>query len=139
MPGDYFLADFTSCCMQPADNPEEIEAQRPCVAIRQFLTPLPIGLVVHYVDTARMLRDVEFSVEVDTQCPVRGSYELLYVAKVAMIGGKPERRFVMFRCKLYDAAKLTECLKGHGWTCESLAPYVSTGRTKSMLMLLRKQ
>jgi hypothetical protein len=43
------------------------------------------------------IRDVEFSVELDTHCTVRGSYEIIYVAKASMIGGKPERRFVMFR------------------------------------------
>ena len=137
MPGDYFLADFT-IAHAPADNKEEIERNDPAL-----LAPVP-NVIVNWLGGplrryCKELRDVEFSVEVDTQCPVRGSYELLYVAKVAMIGGKPERRFVMFRCKLYDPAKLTECLKGHGWKCESLTPYVSTGRTKSMLMLLRKQ
>ena len=45
----------------------------------------------------------------------------------------------MFRCKLYDPTKLTESLKGLGWTCEALSPYASNGRNRSMMMLLRKQ
>lgn len=135
--GDYFLADFT-VAHAPADDPEAIRRTDPVLQ-----TPVPASranwlggpLRRHCKDIA----DVEFSVELDTHCTVRGSYEVIYVAKASMICGKPERRFVMFRCKLYDPTKLTECLDGLGWKLEALTPYASNERNKIMLMLLRKQ
>ncbi len=134
--GDYFLVDFTAT-RASADDPEEIRRQEPVLH-----TPVPPAHVSWLGGPLRRyckdLRDVEFSVELDTQCTVRGSYEVIYVAKVAMVCGKPERRFVMFRIKHYDPPKLIECLAGLGWKCESLTPYASNERNKIMLMLLRK-
>lgn len=134
--GDYFLVDFTAT-RASADDPEEIRRQEPVLQ-----TPVPPAHVSWLGGPLRRycrdLRDVEFSVELDTQCTVRGSYEVIYVAKVSMVCGKPERRFVMFRIKHYDPPKLIECLAGLGWKCESLTPYASNERNKIMLMLLRK-
>ena len=64
---------------------------------------------------------------------------MLYVATASMVGGKPERRFVMFRTRLYDPPKLMDCLASLGWHCESLIPYAHNELNKVMLMLLRKQ
>ena len=134
--GDYFLADFT-IAHASSDDPEAIRRTDPVLQ-----TPVPASRANWLGGPLRRhckdIRDVEFSVELDTHCTVRGSYEVIYVAKASMIGGKPERRFVMFRCKLYDPAKLLECLAGLGWKCESLTPYASNDRNKIMLMLLRK-
>lgn len=134
--GDYFLVDFT-VANASVDDPDEIRRmepvlQMPVSAVRTNWLGGPLRR--HCKD----LRDVEFSVELDMQCPVRGSYEIIYVAKVSMVCGKPERRFVMFRIKHYDPPKLIECLAGLGWKCESLTPYASNERNKIMLMLLRK-
>ena len=134
--GDYFLADFT-IAHASSDDPEAIRRIDPVLQ-----TPVPATRANWLGGPLRRhckdIRDVEFSVELDTHCTVRGSYETIYVAKASMIGGKPERRFVVFRCKLYDPAKLLECLAGLGWKCESLTPYASNERNKIMLMLLRK-
>lgn len=137
VPGDYFLADFT-VAHASADSPDEIRQKDPVLR-----TPVPAaranwlgGPLRRY---CKELRDVEFSVELDTQCPIRGSYETLYVATASMIGGMPPRRFVMFRCKLYDPTKLVESLASIGWQCELLTPYAGNDRNKIMLMLLRKQ
>ncbi len=135
--GDYFLADFT-VAHAPADDPEAIKRLDPVLQ-----TPVPAvranwlgGPLRRY---CKELRDVEFSIELDTLCPIRGSYEALYVAKASMICGRPERRFVMFRCKLYDPSRLLECIETLGWKCQLLKPYASNERNKNMLMLLRKE
>ena len=135
--GDYFLADFT-ITNASADDPEEIRRKEPVLH-----TPVPAahanwlgGPLRRY---CKDLRDVEFSVELDTHCTVRGSYEVIYVANASMICGRPDRRFVMFRIKHYDPPKLLECLAGLGWKCEALTPYAGNERNKIMLMLLRKQ
>ncbi len=85
------------------------------------------------------LRDVEFQSNSTCNVSVRGSYEITYVAKVSMVCGKPERRFVMFRIKHYDPPQLVERLAVAGLEAwESLTPYASNERNKIMLMLLRK-
>ena len=135
--GDYFLADFT-VAHASADDPDEIRRKDPVLR-----TPIPAaranwlgGPLRRY---CKEVRDVEVSVELDTHCTVRGSYEMLYVATASMVGGKPERRFVMFRTRLYDPPKLMDCLASLGWQCESLIPYAHNELNKVMLMLLRKQ
>lgn len=137
VPGDYFLADFT-VAHASADNPDEIKQKDPV-----FQSPLPStrqewlsGPLKRY---GKGVMDVEVSVELDTNCTVRGSYEILYVAKATMAEGLPDRRFSVFRCRCYDPDKLTECLERLGWKARMVVPYASNERNKIMLMLLQKQ
>jgi transcriptional regulator with XRE-family HTH domain len=136
-PGDYFLADFT-VAHAPAVNPDEVMQKDPV-----FQSPLPAtrqawlsGPLKRY---GKGMIDVDVSVELDTNCTVRGSYEVLYVAKATMGGGLPDRRFSVFRCRCYDPDKLTECLERLGWKARMVVPYASNERNKIMLMLLQKQ
>lgn len=135
--GDYFLADFT-VAHAASDDPEEIRRKDPVLQ-----SPVPAARANWLGGPLRRhckdVRDVEFSVELDTNCTIRGSYEVLYVAKASMTCGRPEKRFVMGRCKSYEPSKLTECLAELGWKCEALTPYAGNERNKIMLMLLRKQ
>lgn len=135
--GDYFLADFT-VVHAASDNPEEIRRKDPVLQ-----SPVPAARANWLGGPLRRhckdVRDVEFSVELDTNCTIRGSYEVLYVAKASMTCGRPDKRFVMGRCKSYEPSKLTECLADLGWKCEALTPYAGNERNKIMLMLLRKQ
>ena len=135
--GDYFLADFT-VAHASADDPEEIRRNDPVLntsvpAIRANWLGGPLRRY------CKDVRDVEISVELDTNCSVRGSYEILYVATASTIGAKPDRRFVMFRTRLYDPPKLIDCLAGLGWKCETLLPYAHNKLNTVMLMLLRKE
>lgn len=135
--GDYFLADFT-CAHGSADDPDEIRRLDPVLQ-----SPVPAaranwlgGPLRRY---CKEITDIEFSLELDTHSTVRGSYEHLYVARARVAGGKPDRRFVMFRMKMYDPGKFQECLSELGWECELMTPYAANERNKIMLMLLRKR
>lgn len=135
--GDYFLADFT---VAHASSEDEGAIRRNDPVLQGPVPPVRAnwlgGPLRRY---CKDVLDVEFTIELDTHCTVRGSYEHIYVAKTKMAGGKPDRRFAMFRIKMYDPPKFIECLDGLGWKCEALTPYASNERNKIMLMLLRKQ
>ena len=135
-PGDYFLADFSVAPVN-SDDPEVIKQKDPVlgVPISQARVNWLGGPLRRY---CRDLRDIEWSMELDTNCTVRGSYEYLYVAKVASVG-KPSRRFVVFRCKVYEPSTLISCLSDLGWQCEFSAQYAESERSRSVLILLRKQ
>ena len=122
----------------PADKPDEIRSKDPVFqahltnARKSWLS----GPLWRY---GKNIADIEISVELDTNCTVRGSYERLYAAKVIMNDGSPPRRFSMFRCRCHDSDKLIECLDQLGWKAKMVVPYASNERNKIMLMLLQKQ
>lgn len=79
----------------------------------------------------------EFSLGLETQCPIPGSYALDAVAMVRT-RSQPERRFSMFRFKRYDEELLVQSLARHGW--EKLAALsfgASEKATVTMLLVKR--
>lgn len=134
--GDYFIADF-SVAPVLTDDPEEIKRTDPVLnaPISQARANWLGGPLRRY---CKDLQDIEWSMELDTNCTVRGSYEYLYVAKVSVLG-KPSRRFVVFRCKVYEPGALMSCLADLGWHCEFSSQYAESPRSRSVLALLRKQ
>lgn len=89
----------------------------------------------------RGLSDVDFHLELDTRCPVPGSYGLDFIASVKMQNGQPDRRFLMSRTRRYDPQKLAESLAGVGWHPELTVPYGqgADGQPTLALMLFRKK
>ena len=83
--------------------------------------------------------ELELSIDVNTDCTVRGSYELAYIAHVAVSGAPAKRRFAVFRIKRYDAAKLEECLVRCGWQPTERLPYGTSDRNTITLSLLKKR
>ncbi len=57
---------------------------------------------------------IEFHWQLDTHCPVPGSYALHAIATVKA-PERADRQFSMFRITRYDPAKLAECLREIGW------------------------
>ena len=66
--------------------------------------------------------DVSFDVDLNTTCPVPGSYSLEVMAKVKLTG-KREKQFSIFRFKRYDFGQLKKVLKGIGWDLVVEAEY----------------
>jgi hypothetical protein len=134
--GDFFVVDFTNT-FAPADNPDLIRRTDPAylAGVRSNLKTWLAGPLHRYV---RGLSDADFSIEVNTDCPVRGSYELTYVANLTVNGTPAHRRFASFRVKRYDAEQFEECLRRSDWQPIKRLPYGANNRNNTTLSLLRK-
>ena len=135
-PGDFFVADYSNA-YAPPEEPERI---------RELDSPLQTGVApAHQIwlggpiqRYTKGARSVDFSVELNTDCVVRGSYELVSVAHATMEKGSQNRRFVVLRVRRYDPAQLEDCLARTGWAAEMRIPYGANERQNLTLSLLRK-
>lgn len=136
IPGDFFVTDYANT-YAPADEPDRI---------RELDPPLRTGVLPGHktwlsgsiLRHTRGVRAVDISIELNTDCTIRGSYELVFVANVTMEKGTPSRRFVVWRVRRYDPALLEECLARTGWSTEMRIPYGGNERSNLTLALLRK-
>lgn len=138
-PGDWFLCDILIAHAAP-ERPEEIRSTDPALLnkVRPSHAAWLAGPLRRY---CRGIADVEFHLELDTRCPVPGSYGLDFMATVKMQGGLPDRRFLMWKTRRYDPQKLAESLAGVGWQPELTIPYGQGASSKPTLalMLFRKK
>jgi transcriptional regulator with XRE-family HTH domain len=80
---------------------------------------------------------VEFSMRLDTQCPVPGSYAVEAIATVRANQRSP-RQFSMFRFKRYELSALSECMQKLGWEPLLSLPFgVGTEKTACLLLFVR--
>ncbi len=80
---------------------------------------------------------VDFSMRLDTQCPVPGSYAVEAVATVRS-NQRSTRQFSMFRFKRYELARLSECMKRLGWEPLLSLPFgVGTEKSACLLLFVR--
>lgn len=136
VPGDFFVTDYANT-YAPADEPDRIRELDPPLhtgVLPAHKTWLSGSLLRH----TKGVRAVDISIELNTDCTVRGSYELVFVANVTMDKGIPNRRFVVWRVRRYDPALLEECLGRTGWATEMRIPYGANERSNLTLALLRK-
>lgn len=138
--GDLFLADIGTAYASP-DRPDEIRRLDPSVRQSDEVRAPHVtwlgGPIRRY---CKGMLDVRFSLELDTRCPVPGSYGLDFIATVKMSGGKPDRRFLMWRTRRYDPAKLAATLATVGWQPMKILAYGSDEGTQNLaMMLFRKQ
>lgn len=133
---DYFVADYTKA-YAPSDDVGQIRAHDPpCTAgVLETHKKWLGGPIRRYTKGAGA---IDFTVEINTDCIVKGSYELAFVAKVSIEGSDEQRRFVTLRVRRYDPEQLEECLARTGWHTELCLPYGGNERQKLNLMLLRK-
>lgn len=134
--GDFFVADFTNAYAS-SEHPEQIRTQDPhyLSGIRNGYKTWLAGPLHRYVQG---LTDVELSVDLNTDCTVRGSYELTYVAHLTVRGTPAQRRFAIFRIKRYDVEKLEECLSRAGWMPMERLAYGASDRSRITLSLLKR-
>lgn len=138
-PGDWFLCDVLFA-FAPSDQPDEIRRKDPALInpVRETHKAWLGGPLRRY---CRGLADIEYAIELDTNCHVPGSYGLDFIATAKMQGGQPDRRFSMTRWRRYDPKKLAESLSAVGWQPELTVPYApgSDGQPTMALMLFRKR
>jgi len=136
VPGDFFIADYTNAYASP-EQPDKVRARDPSLQtqMRESHRMWLGGPIHRYCKGAR---DIDFTLELSTDCIVRGSYELTYVANVTMEKDAPKRRFVVWRVRRYDPAQLEDCLARAGWATELCSPYGGNDQSKLSLLLLRK-
>lgn len=135
-PGDFFVADYSNA-VAPAEQPEQIRELDPPLQTGVLETHKSWlgGSILRYSKGARA---VDMSIELNTDCIVRGSYELVFVAHALTEKGIPNRRFVVWRVRRYNSEQLEDCLARTGWATEIRSPYGGSERSKLTLTLLRK-
>ena len=135
-PGDFFIADYTNAYAPPEDQ-AKIRALDPAfqASMRESHQRWLGGPIYRYCKGAR---SIDFALEVSTDCIVRGSYELTYVANVNMEKDLPRRRFVVQRVRRYDSALLEDCLTRTGWAPVLRSPYGGNDQSNLTLLMLRK-
>lgn len=134
--GDFFILDFTQALGDP-ERPEEILASDSALnGVRDMHERWITGIFQRY---CREMRGIEINIELNTDCVVRGSYELSYVARVDVGETSPPKRFVVFRIRRYDGALLERSLARTGWAQVKRLNFGANGSNKLQLMLLRKE
>lgn len=111
-PGDLLLLDLQSVSA-PCDDPRAIRRQDKLFSggvPTQYAAWLGGVLWRHCKQVVR----VDFSWDLETHCPVPGSYALAAVATVET-RNRADRRFSLFRFSRYDPARLSHCLSQLGW------------------------
>lgn len=129
--GDFLVLDFQQRKSPSSATEAEIRRSEPALnnpfktATEEWLsTPLRL----HCPD----LVSYQFSLELEMQCPVPGSYMLDAIATVNT-KTQAERRFSMFRFKRYDEELLLRTLTRFGWQCVTS---IAFGADKSAVALL---
>ncbi len=111
-PGDLCLLDFQVILAKP-EQPDEIRRKEPALVggpsdnHKRWLS----GPIRRYAEN---LKSWEIKVELNTMCPVPGSYELVVNAQVER-GNGAQQRYMIFRLRRYDPAGLQKCLASLGW------------------------
>ena len=80
---------------------------------------------------------VDFHWNLDTHCPLPGSYSLDAIATVQLHSGA-ERQFSMFRFRRYAPDKVAECLLGLGWDELAVMPFGSADQPSSLRLFCKR-
>ena len=110
------LAFNVTLASSPADKPLQIQKPRR----RRFK------------DVVR----VDFHWNLETHCPVPGSYALCAVATVQLHAGA-ERQFSMFRFRRYAPDKVAECLHDLGWDEIAVMPFGGANHPSSLRLFCK--
>lgn len=134
--GDFFVVDFNNA-YAPADQPDKIRQADPAfeLGIRGTIQNWLRGPLERYV---KGLRAVNMFVELNTDGPVRGSYEITHIAQLQVDATPAQRRLAIFRVKRYDVAMLEDFLRRSGWEPKARLPYGGNDRGQITLSLLKR-
>lgn len=135
-PGDLLLFDVDYVFTKSSD-PEEIQRKDPA-----FHHPIPeahkrwlSGPISRY---CQGVQDLEFSLRLDCNRPLAGSYGIQCWVKASFLGNET-RRFQMFNFRRYDPQGLIRCLRGFGWESVGVFPFTgSETRPRGLLMFQRQ-
>jgi transcriptional regulator with XRE-family HTH domain len=137
-PGDLFLADIATVSAPP-EEPDEIRRKDPALRAKELRPSHAAWLGGPIRRHCAGATDVKFSLELDTRCPVPGSYGLDFIARVTMSEGMPDRRFLMARTRRYDPHKLADALNAVGWEPMQILTYGPDGTKSLAALLFRKR
>ena len=136
--GDLFLVDILTVAAPP-EQPDEILRLDPALRAKQLRSSHEAWLSGPIRRHCAGATDVKFNLELDTQCPVPGSYGIDVIATVTMSGGKPQRRFLMQRFRRYDPQKLADTLAAVGWEQQAIFLYGADDSKSLAALLFRKR
>lgn len=132
-PGDLLLLDVLTT-HAPASSPDEVRKKDP--ALQGPVRPAHVewlgGPLLRY---ANGVVNVQLQYELETRCPVPGSYCLDTIATVKLADGR-EKQFSIFRFKRYDPQGLIQLLAGLGWESVAQYPYGPNQEKPNMELLL---
>jgi transcriptional regulator with XRE-family HTH domain len=130
-PGDLCLLDFQIAYASP-EKPDEIRRLDP-----PLVHGTPEGHKRWFAGPVRRycqnLKHFEGGVELNVQCPIRGSYELNCFVQVERGNGRSQRYF-LYRVRRYDPTELQRCLEGLGWRQLLMLTYGPNDRAGIMLL-----
>ena len=135
-PGDLLLLDV-DLTHASASNPAEIRQRDPALlnGVRPSHVEWLGGPLLRYCNGAV---GVQLQYELETSCPVAGSYCLDALATINMLDGR-DKRFSVFRFKRYDAQSLIRLLASLGWECVTHQAYgPNQAQPAKMLLLFRR-
>ena len=136
-PGDLLLLDIRQ--RQAPTTATEAEIRRTDFVLRgPFSKTHADWLGTPIRSHCRDLVSCEFSMELDTQCPIPGSYALDAVATVKT-RDQAERRFSMFRFKSYDEALLVQSFARLGWECLQSLPIGPQEHAPLAMLLMKRE
>ena len=136
-PGDLLLLDLT-LVVPDTSSAEAIWKQDP--ALQKPITPLHErwlkGPLFRYCTG---ITDVKLSYDLDLSRPIPGSYGLISVADVRLMGGQ-SHRFSMWSVRRYRLPELVKSLRMLGWEAIEQYPYgeVDVGHPSSLLVLQKR-
>ena len=136
VPGDLLLFDVQYSQTDSLD-PKEIRRRDPAFAapvdegVQRFLA----GPIRRY---CREAQHVSFSLGLDTDRPLPGSYGIQFLAKVQLLGGQ-SKEFCMWQARRYQPQSLVDCLRGLGWQHVGLMPFRGSKTRPRGVFLFQKQ
>ena len=86
----------------------------------------------------REVQHVSFSISLDTDRPLDGSYGIQFLAKVKLLGGRT-KEFGMFQVRRYQLQSLIDCLRGLGWEHVGLLLFRGTRSRPRCVFLFQRQ
>jgi len=135
-PGDILMFDVEYVFSDSMD-PQVIRRVDPA-----FDTPVPediqrwlAGPIRRYCED---VSQITFSIGLDTNRPLPGSYGLQFLAKVQLLGGQT-KEFCMFQVRRYQPQSLIDCLRGLGWQHVGLMPFRGSKTRPRGVFLFQKQ
>ena len=118
-------------------DPDEIRSKDPALQ-----RPVPDGhqrwLAGPIKRYCQDTQGVEFSLQLDTNRPLAGSYGLQFVATVDL-PGKRTKQFCMHQVRRYEPNGLIRCLRGFGWDNVGVFPFTGSESRPRGLLMFRKQ
>lgn len=135
-PGDLLLFDV-DYAFTTSDDPDEIRRKDPGFTgpVREGHARWLEGPIKRYCQDAQ---HVEFSLRLDTDRPLAGSYGLQFMAKVSLPGMR-HKTFCMWQVRRYTPDGLVRCLQKLDWEPVGQLPFIgSVTRPRGLLMFQKR-